>query len=65
METSHPSKTFYVGTWKTEYKKAYIDAETPQQARRIAEESLADLRDDVYWSVFEEDGGHVECVEEV
>jgi len=63
--TPPTTKTFYVATWKTEYRKAYIDAESQQQARTIAEQSLAGTRDDVEWSVFDEDGGRVECVEEL
>ena len=59
------TKTFYVATWKTEYRKAYIEAGSEEQARAIAEQSLAGSRDDVEWSVFDEDGGHVECVEEI
>jgi hypothetical protein len=34
--TSSAEKLFYAATWETEYKKAYIDAKTEQEARNIA-----------------------------
>ena len=64
-ETLSPKKTFHVGTWKSEYRKAYIDADSEEGARTIAEESLARRRDDIQWIVCREDGGDVACVVEM
>ena len=58
-------KTYYVATWTTEYKKAYIEAASRNEAERIAEESLRGERSDVEWQVFDGDGGDVDHIEEI
>ena len=60
---SSARRTYYVATWETEYKKAYIDATSPEEAKCIAEESLRGERSDVEWQVFDGDGGEVDHIE--
>ncbi len=59
---SHPTssplatkRTFRVAACQTEYKKAQIEATDAKAAKLIAEESLGGLRDDVYWSTYDDD----------
>lgn len=47
--------TYCVTATQAEYKKAYIDAESPERAEQIARASLLDARDDVDWDVFDDD----------
>lgn len=57
--------TYRLATWETEYKKAFIDADTEEDAKRIALESLSGERSDVEWEVFDYDGGQIEDIEAI
>ena len=56
---------YRVATWETEYKRAFIDARSPKQAKRIALESLRGQRSDVEWHAFGYEGGQIEDIEKV
>jgi hypothetical protein len=57
--------TYRISTWETEYKRAFIDADSPEDAERIAQESLEGERADIDWDVFDRDLGRIELIEEV
>jgi len=48
-QTSPAIKTYRVATWETDYKKAYVDAPTQEEAERLALESLRGERADIDW----------------
>ena len=64
-QTPPATKTYCVATWETEYKRAYIDAATEDEAKRLAVESLHGERCDVDWDVFDYDGGQIVDIEEI
>jgi len=56
---------YRIATWETEYKKAFVAADTEEEAKRIALESLRGERSDVEWDVFDYDGGQIEDIEAI
>lgn len=57
--------TYRIATWETECKKAFINADTEEEAKNIALESLSGERSDVEWDVFEYDGGQIVDIEAI